>query len=73
MMGRGEAIRLGSSRRPRRQILTMTELGRAVLNGERDWHAQRPFPRWVGGVHIQPGVAGWRWDEARREAVFRES
>jgi hypothetical protein len=58
---------------PCRQILTITEFGRAVLNGERDWHAQRPFPRWVGGVHIQPGVAGWRWDEARREAVFREA
>jgi hypothetical protein len=58
---------------PCRQILTITEFGRAVLNGERDWHAQRPFPRWVGGVHIQPGVAGWRWDEARRDVVFRES
>ena len=58
---------------PCRQILTLTDFGRAVLNGERDWHAQRPFPRWVGGVHIQPGVAGWRWDEAGRDAVFRES
>ena len=58
---------------PCRQILTITEFGRAVLNGERDWHAQRPLPRWVGGVHIQPGVAGWRWDEAKRDVVFRES
>ena len=58
---------------PCRQTLTITEFGRAVLNGERDWHAQRPFPRWVGGVRIQPGVAGWRWDEARRDAVFCES
>jgi hypothetical protein len=56
---------------PCQQILTLTEFGRAVLNGERDWHARRPFPRWVGGVHIQPGVAGWRWDEAKRDAVFR--
>ncbi len=55
---------------PCRQILTITEFGRAVLKGERDWHAKRPFPRWVGGVHIQPDVAGWRWDEARRDAVF---
>jgi hypothetical protein len=58
---------------PCRQILTITELGRAVLNSDRDWHALRPFPRWLGGVQIQPGVAGWRWDEARRAAVFRES
>ena len=58
---------------PCRQILTLTEFGRAVLNGERDWHPHRPFPRWVGGVHIQPGVAGWRWNEARHEAVFHPS
>jgi len=56
-----------------RQTLTITAFGRAVLNGDRDWHAQRPFPRWVGGVHIQPGVAGWRWDEARHDAVFHAS
>jgi len=58
---------------PCRQILTITEHGCAVLNGERDWHASRPFPRWVGGVQIRPGVAGWRWDEARRDVVFRAS
>ena len=58
---------------PCRQILTITEYGRAVLSGERDWHAYRPNSRWVGGVHIRPGVAGWRWDEARRDAVFRAS
>jgi hypothetical protein len=57
---------------PCRQILTLTEYGRAVLNGERDWHAQRPYARWVGGVHILPGVAGWRWDEGGRDVVFRE-
>ena len=52
------------------QLLSITELGRAVLRGERDWLSLRPQPRWVGGVHIQPGVAGWRWDEAKRDAVF---
>ncbi|HEY6927704.1 MAG TPA: hypothetical protein VI653_29785, partial [Steroidobacteraceae bacterium] len=50
-----------------RQILTVTEVGRAVLNGERDWHVDRPFPRWVGGVRIQPGAKGWRWDEGKRD------
>jgi hypothetical protein len=53
------------------QLLAITELGRAVLRGERDWLSLRPQPRWVGGVHIQPGGAGWRWDEAKRDAVFR--
>jgi hypothetical protein len=55
-----------------RQQLRITEVGRAVLRGERDWHSLRPPSRWVGAVHIQPGVAGWRWDEAKRDAVFRQ-
>ena len=52
--------------------LAITELGRAVLRGERDWLSLRPPARWVGGVHIQPGLPGWRWDEAKRDAVFGE-
>ena len=55
------------------QLLTITELGRAVLRGERDWLSLSPPSRWVGGVHVEPGVASWRWDEAKREAVLRES
>jgi len=58
---------------PRYHWLTITDLGRAVLRGERDWLSLRPPARWVGGVHIQPGVPGWRWDEAKRDAVLRES
>jgi hypothetical protein len=49
----------------------LTEAGRAVLNGTRDWQSLNPPPRWVGGVHVQPGVQGWRWDEVNRDAVFR--
>jgi len=52
------------------QLLALTALGRAALHGERDWHSLRHFSRWVGGVRILPGVAGWRWDEAKRDAVF---
>jgi hypothetical protein len=58
---------------PRYHWLTITDLGRAVLHGERDWLSLRPPARWVGGVHIQPGVPGWRWDETKRDAVLRES
>jgi hypothetical protein len=55
------------------QLLAITELGRAVLRGERDWLSLRPPSRWVGGVYVEPGVVGWRWDEAKRDAVLRES
>ena len=57
---------------PCQQVLTITQLGREVLHGERDWHSLRQVSRWVGGVHIQPGVAGWRWDETNRDAVFSQ-
>lgn len=56
-----------------RQLLLITELGRAVLRGERDWLSLGPPSRWVGGVHVQPGVPGWRWDEVLRDPVLRES
>jgi hypothetical protein len=39
---------------------TLTEAGRAVLNGTRDWQSLTPPPRWVGGVYVQPGLQGWR-------------
>jgi hypothetical protein len=54
------------------QQLSITDVGRAVLRGERNWHSLRPPSRSVGGVHIQPGVAGWRWDDAKHDAVFQQ-
>jgi hypothetical protein len=57
--------------RPFRNTLTLTDAGRDVLRGTRDWHSLNPPPRWVGGVHVQPGLAGWRWDEAKLEPVWR--
>jgi hypothetical protein len=52
-----------------RQRLAITDVGLAVLRGEQDWHSLKPPSRWVGGVHVQPGLPGWRWDEAKREAA----
>jgi len=49
------------------QRLTITDLGRAVLRGARDWHSLEPPARWVGGVHVQPRASGWRWNERQRE------
>jgi hypothetical protein len=53
-----------------RQQLTITDAGRAILKGERDWLSLNPPPRWVGGTHIRPRTANWRWDESQRDAVF---
>lgn len=49
--------------------LTLTDAGRAVLNGTRDWHDLNPRPRWAGGIHVNPGEPGWRWSESTRTAT----
>lgn len=46
--------------------LTLTPLGREVLAGNKDWHRIHKRTRWLGGVEINPGEAGWRWDPAER-------
>jgi hypothetical protein len=52
--------------------VSITDLGRAVLRGGRDWLSLYPPSRWLGGVHIQPGLPCWRWNESQHDAVFRE-
>jgi hypothetical protein len=49
--------------------LTITDAGRAVLAGERDWQSFHPPERWVGGIRIADGKPRWRWDESKREPV----
>jgi hypothetical protein len=54
----------GSTRRrgwPRR-VIRLTALGRALLEGRRDWLAAQPPGRWVGGIPVGAGSPGWRWD-----------
>jgi hypothetical protein len=56
----------GESRPPWTDVLTITELGRAVLKGDVDFLSLRPRSRWVGGVQIGAGFPDWRWDERKR-------
>jgi hypothetical protein len=49
--------------------LTLTPLGREVLAGTKDWQRINKKTRWLGGVEIIPGEAGWRWDPDEREIV----
>jgi hypothetical protein len=46
--------------------LVLTPLGREVLAGKKDWQTVNKKSRWLGGVEIVPGKAGWRWDPAER-------
>ena len=49
--------------------LRVTPLGRDVLAGRRDWQDINAESRWLGGVEIEPGVKGWRWDPDERALV----
>jgi hypothetical protein len=49
--------------------LAVTALGRDVLAGKKDWQRINKRTRWLGGVEIAPGEAGWRWDPDKREIV----
>jgi len=51
----------------RRNELTITDAGRAVLRGRRDLMSLQPQPCWVGGVQVTAST--WRWDERHRDAV----
>jgi hypothetical protein len=42
--------------------LSITEAGRAVLEGRTDLIGLGGIDRWVGGVHLEPGDRLWRWD-----------
>ena len=58
--------REGRSRPPWTDVLTINDLGRAVLGGEVDFQSLAPPLRWVGGVRVSGEDPDWRWDEARR-------
>jgi hypothetical protein len=46
--------------------LKVTPLGRDVLAGAKDWQDINPDSRWLGGVEIEPGIRGWRWNPDER-------
>jgi hypothetical protein len=62
--------RNGEARPPWTDVLTITDLGRAVLSGDVDFLSLRPSKRWVSGVQIGPGMLDWRWDEEIKDAVY---
>ena len=53
--------------------LTLTDVGRAVLRGQRDRIATCGLDRWVGGVHLQAGTSVWRWDTSRDRIIRDEA
>lgn len=44
--------------------LGITDNGRKVLQGERDWITLGGSDRWLGGVHLEGPAAKWRWNSS---------
>jgi hypothetical protein len=59
----------GKPRPPWTDILSITDLGRAVLKGDTDFMSLRPPSRWVGGVEIGAKMPDWRWNDKVKDVV----
>ncbi|QOS79251.1 sigma-70 family RNA polymerase sigma factor [Paenibacillus sp. JNUCC31] len=56
----------------RQSVLSLTELGIQVLNGEVDWALVRKERSWVGGLSVEKGEAApWRWDTDNENVVIQ--
>ena len=51
--------------------VALTDFGRAVLDGTRDWLQSRVPERWIGGIRIAAQQRNWRWDERARDVVLK--
>ena len=61
----GKSLRFSENDSNLRHVgFTLTETGRAVLQGERDLWEMEPPELWLGGVRLTPPNPLWRWDEA---------
>ncbi|SDE55620.1 RNA polymerase sigma factor, sigma-70 family [Paenibacillus sp. UNCCL117] len=49
--------------------VALTELGRAVLSGEKDWLREKEMDEWYGGLHLGKEM-NWRWDRTRERLVY---
>lgn len=43
--------------------LDLTETGRAVMNGQKNFIALNGIDLWLGGAHLASSKPGWQWDE----------
>ncbi|MDH3326883.1 MAG: hypothetical protein OEM38_09230 [Gammaproteobacteria bacterium] len=48
------------------QILSITEVGQQVINGELQWPGLGNINRWIGGVHLKADNI-WVWDEVEEK------
>ncbi len=70
-----EPLVLRSGGNPRAQWsldeITITPVGREILEGKRSWLDLALPERWVGGVCVRGGQKNWHWNEATRSVMLR--
>jgi hypothetical protein len=59
----------GEDRHWPKERLTITPLGRAVLERQVNWLSLRPPARWLGGVFLPGAAPCWRWDEGTASVI----
>lgn len=55
----------------KQQTLFLTDAGRQVLAGQKDWLKHYDIDRWIGGVHLSQGNI-WRWDAYNKSLFFQQ-
>jgi len=51
-------------------VVTLTEVGSRVLEGQEDHVKLNGIERWLGGVHLTGTQAVWRWDGVAKRLRF---
>ncbi|MNO57596.1 RNA polymerase sigma factor SigV [compost metagenome] len=52
-------------------VLALTELGKEVVVGDKDWVKVHGIDEWYGGLRLEGDLA-WRWDSEKRQLVYME-
>jgi hypothetical protein len=47
----------------------ITDVGKAVLDGNQDFVIRNGIDYWLGGVHLEGDEAAWRWEEQTQELL----
>jgi hypothetical protein len=65
--GLDDSVAPGSPQGIRKTSFSVTDTGKAVLDGRADFVALNGIDLWLGGVHLDDRNAAWRWDERERK------
>ena len=49
--------------------ISITDIGRKVMNNEEDFVKLNGIDSWLAGVHLQDSDARWRWNDVKRKLI----